>query len=201
MDYMPMSTWTKRRKRKAEAEVAVHLQEIKKEYEDAQTYDIAEMFDSPSDEYSNVTASSTCVSEDPEYLNKQNSSDVQNIGGYNDGSHSRFTADSESEDKVYNDDVSCSSNDNQDNASLSEQLADWAVEHNITHEALTALLEILRNVHPKLPKTAKALFRTKQDIANKKVAGGSIHFAISESVADIADDDIDDTSAAGMFLN
>ncbi|XP_052129192.1 uncharacterized protein LOC127750764 [Frankliniella occidentalis] len=51
-------------------------------------------------------------------------------------------------------------NDSDDDRELLTRLAKWSLQYSITLEATTALLAILRDDHPELPKTAECLRRT-----------------------------------------
>ena len=46
---------------------------------------------------------------------------------------------------------------------ISYRLAEWASNHNITHKALDALLEIERDYHPGIPADARTLLKTPQN--------------------------------------
>lgn len=76
-----------------------------------------------------------------------------------------------------------------DHCSLSDELADWALQYNVSHVAVTALLKILRKTHLDLPKDSRTIFGTESvasAVAVKNVAGGSYyHFGIEPGVISV----------------
>ena len=79
---------------------------------------------------------------------------------------------------------------------LAPQLAEWAIQRYIPHNALSALLSILRESHPDLPADARTLLGTSSSShyqgSIKELSGGSYyHFGIAAGVklclAQIAD--------------
>lgn len=67
--------------------------------------------------------------------------------------------------------------------SLEIKLADWAVQHKITHAALSDLLSILRDEHPFLPSDPRTLLKTLVSYEVKDIGGGSYyHFGVLEGI-------------------
>lgn len=67
---------------------------------------------------------------------------------------------------------------------ITTSLMNWALEYSITLVALTALLSILKNHHPSLPKDAKTLLHTSRNYIIKQVAGGAyFYFGIVNSLS------------------
>jgi len=70
--------------------------------------------------------------------------------------------------------------------SLSDEIVDWAIQYDISHVAVTALLGLLRKFHPDLPKDSRTIFNSDgvtSPVAVKHVAGGAYyHFGIEHGL-------------------
>lgn len=76
-----------------------------------------------------------------------------------------------------------------ENRSLRKDLADWAVQNNITGVALDSLLKILPNYIPNcdLPKSNKTLLKTPTVYDTKEIGGGSYyHFGLRKKIEHFA---------------
>ena len=83
-----------------------------------------------------------------------------------------------------------------DEINLADELAEWAIQYNISHTALKGLLQLLRKRYPDLPKDPRTVLQTCTVVAAQNVAGGSYyHFGIHNCLVNILDDIgvIDDT--------
>ena len=61
---------------------------------------------------------------------------------------------------------------------LNQQLAEWAVEFNITHTALGRLLHILHIHHPVLPLEPRTLLQSKRDILVTQLLSGGLYYHV-----------------------
>jgi len=86
----------------------------------------------------------------------------------------------------------CSTNSSVDCDSLTDELGEWAIQHNITHAALGSLLKLLHKSHPELPRDSRTLLNrgvTSSALAIQNIAGGSYyHFGIEKGVIQIIAD-------------
>ena len=114
-------------------------------------------------------------------IEKEDSGAISNATGDESSTYDCFSSDSESEtfagkDLVYKPD-------------LGAQLAQWAVECNISHSALGSLLIILTSHHNNLPVDPRTLLRTPTQYNIKQIvgAGGPVgeyyHFGIGSGIA------------------
>ena len=94
-----------------------------------------------------------------------------------------FSESCHSLDRDYDNISSFSSSDEKD-GTLCKKLCFWAVDNNITHNAIDALLKILHNAHPYLPLSAKTLLRTeKHNISVSQLCNGEFaYFGLKEGV-------------------
>jgi len=65
---------------------------------------------------------------------------------------------------------------NENERSMQEKLADWAIKFNISRDALSALLCDLQTAIPGLPKDARTVLRTLKTVDTKTVAGGEYFY-------------------------
>ena len=81
-----------------------------------------------------------------------------------------------------------SDNENKVDQDHAERLREWAVQHGISHMAVTDLLHILSKVPvPGLPTSARTLLKTERSTDVKKKAGGEyFYFGITETLQSIA---------------
>lgn len=63
-----------------------------------------------------------------------------------------------------------------DEPTLRDKLATWALRFNVSHAQLSALLEILKPSHPDLPKDPRTLLSTSQHVKTVSVAGGDYYY-------------------------
>ena len=78
------------------------------------------------------------------------------------------------------------SSDNEDNVSIKDQLSEWAVHFQITMEALSSLLFILKPVVIDLPKDPRTLLKTKTSYDIQRKCGGEYyHFGLKKNLIDI----------------
>ena len=69
---------------------------------------------------------------------------------------------------------------------IHDKLANWAGTFNVTHAALSALLCILCNYFPNLPKDARTLLKTPRAVNTIKVDNGSYyHFGVANGIKKI----------------
>ncbi|KAJ8044055.1 hypothetical protein HOLleu_11408 [Holothuria leucospilota] len=62
---------------------------------------------------------------------------------------------------------------------LVDELSNWSIEHNISHTALSGLLNILKGHHPELPRDPRTLLGTTTSHDIKSISGGSyFHFGV-----------------------
>lgn len=73
---------------------------------------------------------------------------------------------------------SSASSSESDKGSICEKLAHWACSHNIPHNVIRELLEILRSNHMDLPKDPRTLLKTprSENYEIKQLAGGQYHY-------------------------
>ena len=75
--------------------------------------------------------------------------------------------------------------------SIGVQLANWAIDNNITHFALSSLLSILKPYHAGLPRDPRTLLRTPQTYNIKDIVGTQrqigqyCHFGIASGIIDL----------------
>ena len=67
---------------------------------------------------------------------------------------------------------------------LANSLVDWVSKFNIPQNAATALLHILRPLHPSLPSDAQTLMHTPRNFSIKQIPGGGeyVHFGIRNGI-------------------
>jgi len=90
--------------------------------------------------------------------------------------------------------------------SLSDELAEWAAHYNVSHVAVTALLGILREAHPDLPKDSRTILNRGSvcsAVAMKNVAGGAYyHFGLQDSlISTINECGIDNSEPLKLHIN
>ena len=91
-----------------------------------------------------------------------------------------------------------------DSLSLSDEIADWALNYNIPHVAVTALLDVLRKAHPDLPKDSRTILNTDSAaVAVKNVAGGSYyHFGLEHCLSSVVNEfGIDSSDTVELHIN
>lgn len=72
-------------------------------------------------------------------------------------------------------------NQNDDHIGLNSKLSEWALRHNITHSAITDLLQILKPNSPTLPTNARTLLHTPRELTIHKVEPGKYyHFGFKD---------------------
>jgi len=97
-------------------------------------------------------------------------------------------------------DDSRSSNSDADKCDLPDRLSSWAVNFNISKDALRALLHTLHLYHPNLPKDSRTLLKAPDasKLLTKSISGGSYyHFGVSNGVKKLYDDGIVQPSGTG----
>lgn len=63
---------------------------------------------------------------------------------------------------------------------LVDDIAQWAIQFNISHSALRSLLQLLRKCHPDLPKDPRTVLQTCTAVSALTIAGGSYyHFGLA----------------------
>jgi len=78
-----------------------------------------------------------------------------------------------------------------DGPSLQVRLAEWAVNHNITHSALGSLLGILKPHHANLPADPRTLLKTPQTYVIEQIVGAQgqvgnyCHIGIASGITDL----------------
>lgn len=92
----------------------------------------------------------------------------------------------DSDELFFDNDSNCSENESLC-VDLSSHLAEWALQFNISHSALSALLDILKQCCPDLPKDPRTLLKTAStsevEPMVKLVAGGSYyHFGLAKQI-------------------
>lgn len=65
--------------------------------------------------------------------------------------------------------------DSEDDVDLTNDLAKWAVEHNISHAAIYDLLRVLKKQHPELPKHPRTLLNTTTSYVKRNVSEGKYY--------------------------
>ena len=83
-----------------------------------------------------------------------------------------------------------SDDDSEDDKSfnLREELACWAIQYNISHAALAALLQILQKCGLDLPKDPRTLLRTPTHYTIQEIAGGSYcHVGLENNIRSLLD--------------
>lgn len=87
---------------------------------------------------------------------------------------------------------------------LGLQLGKWAVDHNITHSALTSLLHLLKPFHKELPLDSRTLLKTQRNIELMFIEPGQYyHFGFKNVVEKIIDSDLNDVESdvIELFIN
>ena len=88
-----------------------------------------------------------------------------------------------------------------------DELANWAIKHNITHSALSELLVIVGKYTPGLSKDARTLLSTPRESSVSNVAGGSyFYFGIAKTLTRIVDKnavfhELDANETLGLIVN
>ncbi|XP_076684082.1 uncharacterized protein LOC143377055, partial [Andrena cerasifolii] len=75
-----------------------------------------------------------------------------------------------------------------DSPNLSQSLAEWVVQHNISHQAINALLPILKkSISSHLPSDARTLLKTPRTVAIRRVEPGHYyHFGLESTILKLA---------------
>lgn len=183
-----MSYWTVRRKLKKS--VAKHINEVENEFsETSQASNVYPDLETSTNEneFIEEVANSPLSVEDGNVESEDDSSndyfhnDLLDSNDFNDDldlQESYFLrSDTESE---------SSENENLDDASMSDQLSEWAVNFGITMEALSVLLRILQPVLNELPKDPRTLLKTTISYNIQRKCGGEYyHFGIKQNIINI----------------
>ncbi|KAJ8017971.1 hypothetical protein HOLleu_44293 [Holothuria leucospilota] len=100
-------------------------------------------------------------------------------------SDSELESNSDGEDMVPPIESSSSESDeySEDDVGLTDGLAKWAVEHNISHAAISDLLVVLKKHHPELPKDPRTFLKTTTSYVTSSISGGEYyHFGVKPGV-------------------
>lgn len=83
---------------------------------------------------------------------------------------------------IYIDENSNDSNDSECDLSMNDKLKQWAIEYNVSHRAITALLKILISIGMTwLPSDARSLLKTPRVIQLTDCAGGKLWYRSIET--------------------
>ena len=113
------------------------------------------------------------------------------------GGHNDFVSDSDG-DSIHFMNIDSSDSDSDDSSSdlhfdkpaIGVQLAEWAVDNNITQSALGSLLDILKSYHSSLPTDPRTLLKTPQtynikEIVGKQGQGQCCHFGLTSGILEL----------------
>ena len=79
------------------------------------------------------------------------------------------------------------SNNEIDKPLLGAQLAQWSIDNNVPHSALSGLLRVLKPYHPGLPIDPRTLLKTPKTYAIKQIGqwGHYYHFGIASAITEV----------------
>lgn len=133
---------------------------------------------------SNTTTVNSNDHEDGCHLTSESDADVS-ISYMSDDETGAYSADVETEllaGSVYESDSDI------EELNLVDDLAQWAIQFNISHSALRSLLRLLRKCHPDLPKDPRTVLQTCTAVSALTIAGGSYyHFGLVNWLINILD--------------
>ena len=109
--------------------------------------------------------------------------------------------DSESNESIENDenaDADVDEHEEEPTNNIKEDIANWSLKFNISHEAISALLVILQKSNPNLPKDARTLLKTPKNAQIIPIRGGEY---VSLGVQDVLSKYIPNCSKIGNKVN
>ena len=189
--YKPISRWT--RKRRTESELSRVMHELHQC--DAEFFETNKVLNTINTEIAGdcVDTSLSATEAGPCCFHSDSDADISQESNVFPRFQKHTSAESDSESSA-------------DDCCLSDELADWAIRYNVSHVAVTALLGILRKVHPDLPKDSRTILNrdnVASAVAVRNIDGGSYyHFGLENSLISVINEcGMDNSEALKLHIN